>query len=160
MQEHKGMIAGMGVDAPLWWSSGRSGDRRADQRIRYAYGLSGGRVQAVNSLRGAAIAQGLLIVSRMRQEISQLPVTECHPKVLLEVLDKQPRQRLLENVNKLSEIDGVSEHARDAVVASIAAREGFSKNWPTDLAEDRLPSEQNPKSHWIGPVHYFWPEPI
>lgn len=43
--------AGVGIDAPMWWSSGLSGDRLADQWIRSQYGLSGGNVQTANSLR-------------------------------------------------------------------------------------------------------------
>jgi Protein of unknown function (DUF429) len=38
-------IDGAGIDAPLWWSSGQSGDRKVDQRLRKY-----GPVQAPNSL--------------------------------------------------------------------------------------------------------------
>jgi hypothetical protein len=55
--------AGVGVDSPLWWSSGRSSDRKADQWLRDTYGLSGGQVQTANSLRGAALVQGAMFVS-------------------------------------------------------------------------------------------------
>ena len=41
--------AGVGVDAPLWWSSGQSGDRHADQWLRKRYGLSGGAVQVAEN---------------------------------------------------------------------------------------------------------------
>src|SRR5271168_2583564 len=34
--------AGVGVDAPLWWSSGRSAEREADRWIRRTYGISAG----------------------------------------------------------------------------------------------------------------------
>ena len=78
--------AGVGVDAPLWWSSGRSGDRHADQWLRKRYGLSGGEVQAGNSLRGAALTQGAMFVQRMRENYPVVPVTESHPKALLKAV--------------------------------------------------------------------------
>src|SRR5437016_9882581 len=59
--------AGVGIDSPLWWSSGRSGDRAADQWLRKKYGLSGGQVQTANSLRGAALVQGAMFAYRIRQ---------------------------------------------------------------------------------------------
>ena len=40
----KAQPAGIGVDAPLWWSSGRSSTRMADQWLRGEYGFSGGQV--------------------------------------------------------------------------------------------------------------------
>lgn len=52
----------------------------------------------------------------------------------------------------------ISEHERDALIAAICAREGFSGNW-RDLAEiERSSLEQDPRNHWIGPVSYFWPK--
>ena len=29
-----------------------------------------------------------------------------------------------------------------------------------DLAEQRYDAEQDPKSYWLAPMHYFWPERI
>lgn len=46
---------GVGIDAPMWWSAGPGGGRRADERLRSRYGISSGTVQSVNSLRGAAL---------------------------------------------------------------------------------------------------------
>jgi hypothetical protein len=43
--------AGLGVDAPLWWSSARSSYRQADQWLRTKYGLPGGQVQAALMFR-------------------------------------------------------------------------------------------------------------
>ena len=58
---------GAAVDAPLWWSSGRSADRCADRWLRERYGLTGGEVQTANSLRGAALVQGVMFVTRIRE---------------------------------------------------------------------------------------------
>jgi hypothetical protein len=46
-------IDGVGIDAPLWWSSGPSGDRKADNELRKY-----GPVQAPNSLRGQSWCKG------------------------------------------------------------------------------------------------------
>jgi len=78
--------AGVGVDSPLWWSSGRSSDRQADQWLRRTYGLSGGQVQTANSLRGAALVQGAMFVHRVRQLFPDVGVTEAHPKAVLAAL--------------------------------------------------------------------------
>src|SRR5262249_16899234 len=78
--------AGVGVDAPLWWSAGRSSDRSADEWLRKKYGLSGGQVQTANSLRGAALVQGAMFVLRMREKFPNVRVTETHPKAVLVAL--------------------------------------------------------------------------
>jgi hypothetical protein len=48
---------GVGVDAPLWWSSGRSAERAAPPST----------VQTPNSLRGAALVQAAMFVQRLRE---------------------------------------------------------------------------------------------
>ena len=144
--------AGVGVDAPLWWSSGLSGDRQVDRWLRRTYGFSGGQVQTVNSLRGAAVVQGLMFVARIRELFPLVPVTETHPKALLAV--SAVRWKLMQCCDTLPP----EEHERDAVISAIAAREGFEGRWSRDLSIDRYPSEQNPGSYWLAPVHYFWPD--
>ncbi len=151
-----GTPLGVGVDAPLWWASGRSGDRHADQWLRQRYGLAGGEVQATNSLRGAALTQGVMFVQRMREIYPGVPVTESHPKALLKVLT-QGDWELFSSQFGLKLVD-VKDHIRDALIAAISAREGFQERWPHDLSIKRLPAEQDPLSYWLAPVHYFWPE--
>jgi hypothetical protein len=43
---------GVGIDCPLWWSSGEGGGRLADGWLRQTYQIPPGTVQSVNSLRG------------------------------------------------------------------------------------------------------------
>jgi predicted nuclease with RNAse H fold len=145
---------GIGIDAPLWWSSGPSGDRVADQWIRERYRIRSGTVQAANSLRGAALVQGVLFAELMRRKFPGVPVTEAHPKALLKALDMN-----WPTFCTRFSISGPNpqEHERDAVIAAVAAREGFEKRWLHDLAEKRRPTEQNPSTHWLAPIHYFWP---
>lgn len=71
---------GVGVDAPLWWSSKGSSDREADRWIRKTYRIASGTVQTANSLKGAALVQGAMFVQRLREKFPGVPVTETHPK--------------------------------------------------------------------------------
>lgn len=148
--------SGIGVDAPLWWSSGLSGDRQADQSLREAYGSAG--VLAINSLRGAALIQGVMFVQRMSDILPSVPVTESHPKVLLNGLHQGNWDAFANEYGLNPEVN--NEHERDALIAAISAREGFEDRWEYDLSLDRFDCEQDPAAHWIGPVHYFWPEGI
>lgn len=150
------MPAGVGVDAPLWWSSGRSGDRSADQWLRQRYGLPGGEVQAANSLRGAALTQGAMFVQRMREIYPAVPVTESHPKALLKALTQGNWKAFAGRFGLNTAIS--NDHERDALIAAVSAREGFQGRWPHDLSIKRLPAEQDPSSYWLAPIHYFWPE--
>ncbi len=145
---------GVGVDAPLWWSSGQSADRYADQWIRKTHGIPSGTVQAANSLRGAAIVQGAMFVARLREKFPSVRVTETHPKAIAKALggwEGEYLSKLLGNSHR-------TDHERDALFAAISAREGFEGRWPIDLSIKRLKSEQDPKTYWLGPVSYFWPE--
>ena len=151
-----GAPAGVGVDAPLWWSSGRSGDRCADQWLRRRYRLSGGEVQAANSLRGAALTQGAMFVQRIREIYPAVPVTESHPKALLKVVAQGEWVTLIDLFSLRCSPPNHNE--RDALIAAVAAREGFQGRWSHDLSVDRHPGEQDPRSYWLGPVHYYWPE--
>lgn len=147
---------GAGVDAPLWWSSGVSGDRSVDRWLRKRYGLASGTVQASNSLRGAALVQGVMFVARLREQFPAIEVTETHPKALLKACHQNSWKACLKQ-NRVR-WGGGSEDSRDAVLSALAAREGFNGRWPNDLSQDRLPGEQDPKAYWLAPISYFWPE--
>ncbi len=148
--------AGVGVDAPLWWSSGYSSDRQADQWLRTRYGFSGGQVQTANSLRGAALVQGAMFVVRMREHFPGVGVTETHPKALWKALRMKSWGAFIKRFSVTVRIKG--EHERDAIVSAVAAREGFQGRWLNDLGRTRYPSEQDPSTFWLAPIHYFWPE--
>ena len=152
---------GAGIDAPMWWSGGRSGDRTADQWLRKRHGIAAGTVQATNSLRGAALVQGALFAERLRRHFPALPITESHPKALLIALGlaTDGRSQWREFCARYS-VRGeyASEHDRDAVIGAVAAREGFAGRWRRDLAGNRSASEQDPSTYWLAPMRYFWPE--
>ncbi len=152
--------AGVGVDAPLWWSSGPSSDRQADQWLRSTYNLSGGQVQTANSLRGAALVQGAMFVHRVRQLFPNVGVTETHPKAVLIALTLDDWDSFLRHFSLNMKIHPEKEHGRDAIISAVAAREGFEGRWLKDLSTVRHPSEQDPSRFWLGPIHYFWPNKL
>lgn len=150
----------VGIDAPLWWSSGPSGGRKVDSLLRLRYSLSGGQVQAPNSLRGAAVLQAAMLIVRLREAYPDISVTETHPKALLSGVfggsfTTFARKFGLSSTPK-------TEHERDAVIGATAARQAWSTDraWTNDLSLDRYPTEQDPKSYWLSPVSYFWPEAL
>jgi len=149
--------AGIGVDAPLWWSSGPAGLRKADKWIRDQYHLPNRNVQAVNSLWGAVLAQGMMFVARMREAFPNVNVTETHPKAVLVGLGTSSWKELFATLVTRVTLETQPDHERDAVISAIAAREGFEGRWTRDLIQNRYPSEQDPLKHWLAPVHYYWP---
>jgi hypothetical protein len=153
----------------LWWSSGNSGDRAADRYLRNKFGISGGTVQAANSLRGALLIQGALLAMALRRQSPKLPITEAHPKALLKALwpDLSKSDRPWERIAKRFRLEGPEpddderKDRRDAILAAIAAREGTTGQWTRDLALcERLTGEQHPADVPWGPVHYWWPEVV
>ena len=153
-------LGGVGVDAPLWWSSGPSGLRRADSWIRERYGLHSRHVQAVNSMWGSVLAQGMMFVTRIRDAFPGVSVTETHPKAMLVESLRGKWIEAYQACRPDVTLDSKPDHRRDAIVSAVAAREGFEGRWRRDLTKDpaRWQSEQDPSRHWLGPVHYFWPE--
>jgi predicted nuclease with RNAse H fold len=158
VQQVNSKLDGVGVDAPLWWSSGRSGDRQSDKWLRTRYTLSGGQVQAANSLRGAALVQGAMFVQRIREHYPDVAVTETHPKAVWKALKMESGSAFLKHYGIKAEIRDDQEHESDAIISAVAAREGFEGRWLNDLVKTRYASEQNPSTFWLAPVHYFWPE--
>ena len=146
---------GVGIDSPLWWCSGEGGGRAADKWIRQSYGLSGGQVQSVNSLRGAVVVQGILLAMKLREKYPNVRVTEAHPKAVrkaLKIVENETLKRRFELFGEIS-----SEDERDALIAAVAAREGFSGRWESDLALNLSQLELDPKNLWYGRVNYWWP---
>jgi predicted nuclease with RNAse H fold len=146
---------GIGIDAPMWWSSGPSGDRLADQWIRRNHQIGGGTVQAMNSLRGACLIQGILFAERVRQLFPTVPITETHPTAYLQAFGHTwPEFCTSFSVNGTAE----NMHRQHALMSAVAAREGFEGRWTIDLSEDRYEYEQAPSLYWLAPMHYFWPK--
>lgn len=153
----KSFPAGVGVDAPLWWSSGQSSDREADKWLRKKYRLIHGEIQASNSLKGAVLVQGMMFVQRIRERFPAVGVTESHPKALLSVLKMRNGGQFFQQFSVQVENQDSQEHERDAVISAVAAREGFEGRWLKDLSAIRHSSEQDPSRFWLAPIRYFWP---
>jgi hypothetical protein len=129
----------------------------ADQILRNEYKISAGTVQAANSLRGAVLIQGHMLAAMARNGRPKLPITEAHPKALLMAL-RVKRWPKIKDKFALKGPKPPSEDERDAVLAAVAAREGFTGKWKTDLSVNRLPSEQDSAKLYFGRVHYWWPD--
>jgi len=98
-----------------------------------------------------------MFVQRIREVFREVPVTESHPKALFKALAKDNWNNFSKKY-QLAIANPPNDHERDAIIAAVAAREGFLGRWTHDLASTRLPSEQDPMAYWLSPVHYFWPE--
>jgi predicted nuclease with RNAse H fold len=147
---------GIGIDSPLWWSSGEGGGRFADSWLRRTYRIAPGTVQSVNSLKGAAVVQGVTLALRLRRSDPSIPITESHPKALIVAL-KLPNWEAICGRFGLHGSEPKTEHERDAVLSAVAAREGSLGHWKLDLSEHVGPSEFDPKATWFGAVNYWWP---
>ena len=149
--------AGVGIDAPLWWSSGRSGGRCVDQLLRERYPSIADKVLELNSLWGAVLVQGAMFALRIRERFPGVCITETHPKALLGALQMTEGDDFWDRFTVDWSSAQRPEHERDALISAVAAREGSEGHWTCDLSKHRYPSEQDPSESWLGPVHYFWP---
>lgn len=93
-----GPVQGLGIDTLTYWSSGRSGLRKADEMLRHVFDPllreTGAKkhfsssVVAPNSLYGSMSVNGMFVLRQLRKSSehpepsSDLWVTETHPKVL------------------------------------------------------------------------------
>ena len=104
----------VGIDSPMFWVS--SGDRLSDKRVRNAVVANGGypgTVSHVNSLRGACLAQGIIVGRLARRLWPQVPITESHPKALLRT---NARSRRFSDLFTFA-----NDHERDAALGAFAA---------------------------------------
>lgn len=113
---------GVGIDAPMFWV--RSTGRRVDREVRSAVRQAGapyppGTVQHVNSLRGACVAQGMLIAADLRELYPNLVVSECHPKALLWIIGNGGGAGAL--AAYVRGVEGRTEHERDAAIGCLSA---------------------------------------
>jgi len=122
---------GVGIDCPLWWSSGRGGGRKADQWLRDQEGINPATVQSANSLQGAVLVQGIMLAMLMRERYPGIPITEAHPKALLQFLDlhESDWDEVRQHFKPLEGSAPPSEHERDALLAAVAIRQGMTGVW-------------------------------
>jgi len=119
--EQSGELIAAGIDAPLYWpytGQSRASDKYVRKQINPKSKGSAGTVQAVNSLRGACLAQGIMIAAMIEKKYPACRITETHPKALLVVC---PGAKQLAG-------DGKTEHERDAIISAWAAAQYASNN--------------------------------
>ncbi len=152
----------IGVDTILSWELGPSGWRGADLALRERYPEVRNSVSSPNSLFGSMAIQGPAVVLALRRHWPDLEVTETHPKVVYFALagtkyDWGSRRAMTDWLEAEFEVSvtAANEHEWDAALSAIAAWQGFSGVWKTDLMtlarEPILP---------VSGVKYFWPEVV
>jgi hypothetical protein len=99
-----------------------------------------------------------MLVHRLRERYPAVKVTESHPKAVWVALQPGSWSNFCQRFSIKAEITGEQEHERDAILAAVAAREGFEGRWKKDLTHMRNNSELDPLNYWLAPIHYFWPE--
>ena len=145
---------GIGIDAPLWWSTEPGGGRACDQWIRSTYKIPSGSVQSINSLRGAAIAQGLLISDMVSKGFPDCTISESNPKAVIQALDIGFNEFLEQN---LTSYTCRNEHERDALVCALCCKFGVDGIWKRDLSLKKPQSEQVHQP-FAFEAHYYWPD--
>lgn len=160
------IVLSAGIDAPMFWNP--AGDRQADRTVRASVKAKGaaspgGTVQAVNSLRGACVTQGIMIASLLRDRWPHLPITEAHPKAYLWTtgmagIGKPADAITLASLKEFapSATLSASEHARDAAIAAFAswAMTHRVKGWRDLFREEAKPYVPIPE-----PIAYWYPLP-
>ena len=158
-------VVAAGIDAPMFWVI--DGARESDRRVRAAITLlgapsPGGTVQHFNSLRGACLIQGLLVLKLLRQIYPNLPVTEAHPKALLWLMGIA-RKGYEPKMVKPGDIEEIiikgaefgSEDERDAILGAFTAQASLRK---TSGWEDLLKFERDPVLAGEAPIAYWMPK--
>lgn len=86
-------VLAAGVDAPMFW--GEQGNRKVDEylvcKLRDT-GFNTLSIIKVNSLRGAALVQGVLLGKYLLEVWDGLPITESHPRVVLHLLNRSGKR--------------------------------------------------------------------
>ena len=152
LNDTKGQLVAVGIDSPLYWM--RNGKRRkADSHVwdalkKESSGASSGMVQAVNSLRGACLIQGLFLATRIKCKYPDCVITETHPKVLLEISPE-----VKDYVNQVPNI--CNEHERDAIISAWAAAQCLR---PGDKQNLFKLDEEKDIHIFLKKTMYWWPK--
>jgi hypothetical protein len=159
-----GLVVSAGIDAPMYWVT--DGYREVDRLVRKAIGLlgakaPGGTVQHFNSLRGACVIQGLLILKLLRREYPNLPITEAHPKALLWLMGiarrgHEPKLITPKDIEEIVMAVTIfdSENERDAILAAFAAQMMLRRksDWADLLKRERkeqILAGEPPIEYWM-----------
>ena len=144
----------LAIDAPLYWVF--DGDRKADKFVRkrvVALGGESGTVGHVNSLRGACLVQGILMLKLAYVAWPEARVSEAHPKALERVC--KDAKEFVDGIADLKKEPNKPDHKRDAVLAAYTALAlaSSSDGWADLVREDGEPFFPAGK-----PVSYWFPQ--
>ena len=146
-------VMAAGIDAPLFWT--KTAIREVDAFIKQKSDI---RPQPINSLYGAAIAQGPLLAKHLRGVWGDLKITESYPRALEHLLGQGGHPKELRMVQRLT--DGLNanpgqNHERDATLCAVAAWAAIHPqldNW-----QDLYRREPEPITLFDIPVSYWMP---
>lgn len=144
-------IAAAGIDAPLYWSRkglGRESDIHIRKQMKKAQAPNPhGTVQAVNSLRGACLAQGIMLALVIEKRFPKCMITETHPKALLAC------EKRLPNCYRSNSIAKHEMHKRDAEVSAWVAAQtmGEKQKW-----QNLFLLEKDKSIHRFLKKTYYW----
>jgi hypothetical protein len=174
----EGQLLAAGIDTLTAWSSGDSGWRLADLRLRKKYKEVLASVDNPNHINGSMCLNGALLLRWLSQRADKGgAVTEAHPKVLYYALRKQRHPwsdagdapaaspadaarwlidecGILEYPQDLAGSLASCDHKFDALLGALSALRGLNKEWTTDLHANA------DAVHPFGQTHYWWPENI
>lgn len=150
----------LGIDAYLFWETGRGGWRAADHWLRRQYAPVRGSVFCSNSAAGSMAVQGMALAIAARQRWPTIMLVESHPKVLYYCLTSKKYDWPSEMKEWLARETGAdldrsvgTEHEWDALLCAWAAHQGSRKVWRKNLR-----TLSNAVIEPAGPVSYWWPD--
>lgn len=161
--EHSDVLAA-GIDSPLFWTtSGRRVDSVLRDELKTRAPSAAGTVQAVNSLRGACLVQGVLLAMLLRERWPGLRISESHPKAYLWLKgdasrDCHPRSVRLASLDSVSSIPPdiqPDDHVRDSAIAALSA---WAMIHEPPRWRDLFLQEENPYMPIGPPLGYWMPE--
>ena len=152
-------VRAAGIDAPLLWNKrgDNNGRRRADYVLIAALEQTGfpqparNTVLALNSLRGADVVQGSLLVRHL-SATWDLAITECHPTVIEHLLNHMGQQDMVAGLT-----EGLVDDERDATLAAISAWAAYRR--PGDQWQDLFDQDYGLVNPSQIPVGYWMPIP-
>ena len=155
-------VLAAGIDAPLFWD--RTGtNRKADDILKRALSEEPclpeepcPTVIPINSLHGACVVQGPLLVRHISDTDWQPLITESHPKALRYLL----RKHGLSEVSMLDRLTkGLDSHELDATLAAVSAWAAIYRNQPGSGWQNLYDKECRPCRPFEIPISYWMPIP-
>jgi hypothetical protein len=156
-----------GLDTLLFWQTGPSGWRGADEWLRARYRAVQASVMHPNGLQGSMSIQGPCLAFGLRDLWPNLPLNETHPKVLWASLYSWEYPRIWPEATGPAlwceavgmPVDALGdEHQLDAALSAWAAWQGVSGAWAHNLFDEVARRQTRPNRTFVDGVTYYWPE--